>query len=104
MAKLITVYWRDIPAQVMAKERRQSEKIELSERFADAIDRAAMRAGLIGSDAYLQAWRRETENCGDDLCAEVQAAAARLEAAYDKERLMALIRNQGSELEDTTQS
>ena len=95
MAKLITVYWRDIPAQVMAKERRQSEKIELTERFADAIDRAAMRAGLVGSDAYLEAWRKETENCGDDLHAEVQAAASKLELAYDKTRLMALIRNQG---------
>ncbi len=95
MAKLITVYWRDIPAQVMAKERRQSEKIELTARFADAIDRAAMRAGLMGSDAYLEEWRRVTENCGDDLSFEVQAAATRLEADYDKDRLMALIRNQG---------
>lgn len=95
MAKLITVYWRDIPAQVMAKERRQSEKIELNERFADAIDRAAMRAGLIGSDGYLEQWSRVSVNCGDDLRAEVQTAAARLEATYDKDRLMALIRNHG---------
>lgn len=95
MAKLITVYWRDIPAQVMAKERRESEKIQLHERFADAIDRAAMRAGLIGSDAYLEEWNRVSVNCGDDLGAEVQAAAAKLEEAYDKDRLMALIRNQG---------
>lgn len=108
MAKLITVYWRDIPVQVMAKERRQSEKIELNERFADAIDRAAMRAGLIGSDAYLEEWRRVSVNCGGDLRTEAQAAAARLEAAYDKDRLKALIhshgRNQGNEPETVSQA
>ncbi len=102
MAKLITVYWRDIPAQVIARQRRQSHKIELSRRFADAIDRAAMRAGLMGSDAYLEQWKRVSENCGDDLPAEVQAAAAKIEAAYDQSRLMALIRTHGSEAESAS--
>ena len=97
MAKLITVYWRDIPAQIIAKERRDSVKIKLSERFSDAIDRAAMRAGVIGSDAYLEEWSRVSVNCGDDLRVEAQAAAARLEADYDKDRLMALILNKGDE-------
>ncbi len=99
MAKLITVYWRDIPAQVMARERRQSEKIELTPRFADAIDRAAMRAGLMGSDAYLEEWKRVSENCGDDLRAAAAAAAEKIETAYDKDRLMQLIRNHGNEPE-----
>ncbi|WP_424947510.1 virulence factor [Candidatus Spongiihabitans sp.] len=97
MAKLITVYWRDIPAQIIAKERRDSVKIKLSERFSDAIDRAAMRAGVIGSDAYLEEWSRVSVNCGDDLRAEAQAAAEKIEAAYDKDRLMALILNKGDE-------
>jgi len=104
MAKLITVFWRDIPAQVMAKERRQSEKIELSPRFADAIDRAAMRAGLMGSDAYLEEWKRVSANCGDDLVVEAKAAAARIESDYDKDRLMQLIRNHGNESELISQS
>jgi hypothetical protein len=97
MAKLITVYWRDIPAQVMAKERRTSAKVELTERFADAIDRAAMRAGKGSTDAYLEEWRRVSEPCGDDLQAEADAAAARIEAAYDKERLIALVKNEGKD-------
>lgn len=101
MPKLITVFWRDIPAQVIAKERRQSEKVQLSERFADAIDRAAMRAGKGSTDAYLEEWKRVSENCGDDLRAEAQAAAEKLEAAYDKERLLALVRNLGNEQEAT---
>ncbi len=95
MAKLITVYWRDIPAQVMAKERRTSAKVELTPRFADAIDRAAMRGGAGDTDAYLEEWRRVSESCGDDLQAEADAAAAKLEEAYDKERLLALIKNEG---------
>ena len=100
MAKLITVYWRDIPAQVMAKERRETAKVQLSERFADAIDRAAMRAGKGSTDAYLEEWRKVPTPCGDDLQAEAEAAAAKLEQEYDKERLMALIRNLGNEPED----
>lgn len=63
MAKLITVYWRDIPAQVMVKQGRKVTKKELSKRFAEAIDRAAMRAGRGSSNAYLEDWRRESKEC-----------------------------------------
>ncbi len=101
MAKLITVLWRDIPAQVIAKERRESFKVKLSERFADAIDRAAMRAGKGSSDAYLADWKRTTYACSADLKAEAEAAAAKLENAYDKARLLALIRNKGDEPSQT---
>lgn len=97
MANLITVYWRDIPAQVIAKERRNSAKVELSQRFAEAIDHAAMRAGKGSTDAYLEEWRRESAPCEDDLQAVVDKAAAEIELAYDKERLLALIRNEGNE-------
>lgn len=95
MAKLTTVYWRDIPAQVIAKERRDSAKIVLTERFAEAIDKAAMRAGMAGTDAYLEQWRREVVNCGHDLQAAVDEAAAKLEREFDDERLEALVRNGG---------
>ncbi|MCP4300577.1 MAG: hypothetical protein GY783_08330, partial [Gammaproteobacteria bacterium] len=54
MAKLISIYWRDIPAQVIGRPGRKSNlKKELAPRFAKAIDRAAMRAGRGSSDAYL---------------------------------------------------
>jgi len=97
MPKLTTVYWRDIPAQVVAKERRESAKILLSERFAEAIDIAAMRAKLAGTDAYLEQWRRETVKCGKDLQAAVDSAASDLEKEYDDERLKILTRNGGLE-------
>ena len=58
--------------------------------------RAAMRAGLTGTDAYLEAWRRaEPVPGGDDLEAEAQAAADALEAAYPQERLRALVASGG---------
>lgn len=95
-AKLITVYWRDIPAQVIAKKGRSSAKAMLSDRFQEAIDRAAMRAGKGGSDAYMSEWRRESTECGDELQAEVDAAVERLESAYSDDDLAALTRARGT--------
>lgn len=92
MAKLTTVYWRDIPAQVIARQRRETAKTVLSERFAEAIDKAAMRAQMAGTDAYLEQWRREESNCGNDLQAAVDKASAELEQAFDDERLAELVR------------
>ena len=98
MAQLTVVYWRDIPAQVIVKAGRKNAKIQLTERFEKAIDRAAMRAKLHGSDAYLEQWRRGAPSaCGDDLEAEAGAAASRLEADYDDTRLAGLVANGGQE-------
>ena len=98
MASLITLYWRDIPSQVIVKAGRQSAKRELSERFIRAIDAAAMHAGAKSADAYLDDWRRSDPTpCGDDLEAEAEAAAARLEAEYDTHRLAVLAKHDGRE-------
>ncbi len=96
MAKLTTVYWRDIPAQVIARERRDTAKLVLSERFAEAIDKAAMRAQMAATDAYLEQWRREVANCGKDLQAAVVEAAEKLEQDFDDARLETLISNGGN--------
>ena len=96
MASRVVLYWRDIPAQVIVSEGRRREKRELPERFIQAIDRAAMRAGLRDSDGYLGEWRRaEPVPCGDDLPAEADAAAAAIEAEFDDARLAELSRNEG---------
>jgi len=89
------IWWRDIPAQVTAKEGRRSARAQLPERFQEAIDAAAMRAGLIGTDAYLGEWRREQRECGDDLEAEVGEEAAWLDAAYPDDTLERLVRADG---------
>ena len=95
MAKLITIYWRDIPSQIVAKSGRRSAKVRLANRFQDAIDRAAMRAGKGSSDAYLSEWRRDSRNCSDDLEAEAQAAGDSLDQQYSDDDLLALIRSKG---------
>ncbi|GIT26779.1 MAG: hypothetical protein CM1200mP41_28230 [Gammaproteobacteria bacterium] len=95
MAKLITIYWRDIPSQIVAKSGRRSAKVRLANRFQDAIDRAAMRAGKGSSDAYLSEWRRDSRNCSDDLEAEAQAAGDSLDQQFSDDDLLALIRSKG---------
>lgn len=94
-AKLTIISWRDIPAQVIAKKRRESAKIPLSDRFHEAVDRAAMRAGKASSDAYLEDWKHEQRACSDDLEAEAQAVAKKLEEEYSDAYLEKLIKAKG---------
>jgi len=96
MAEVTIVYWRDIPAQVIAGKGRRGVKRVLPERFEQAIDRAAMKAGLTGTDAYLAEWRRGEPLIveGDDETAAA-AEAARIDRDYDAARLRALIDNEG---------
>jgi hypothetical protein len=97
MAQLIITYWRDIPSQVTAKAGRKAEKRMLSDRFQEAIDMAAMRSGAAETDDYLNEWHRaDPVECGDDLEAAANEAAAKLEADYDPNRIKALIANGGS--------
>ena len=96
MASLIIISWRDIPAQVIVKRGRETAKVQLSHRFQEAVDRAAMRAGKGSSDAYLADWARSAPRpCGDDLNAEAAAEAARLEAKYADDELERLVRAKG---------
>lgn len=98
MANLIVISWRDIPAQVIVKRGRETAKVQLSQRFQEAVDRAAMRAGKGSSDAYLADWKRsEPRPCGEDIHAEAAAEAARLEARYSDAALETLIRAKGLE-------
>lgn len=96
MAEVVIVYWRDIPAQVIVGKGRRAAKIQLPERFEQAIDRAAMKVGAKDADAYLAEWRKaapfEVEGDQDEVA---KAQAAQLETDYDTERLKALIANDG---------
>lgn len=91
MSQITILYWRDIPAQVVAKAGRSAARRELAPRFAEAIDRAAMRSGAKDSDAYLAEWRRIAPvACDPDLEAEASRLAAELERDYSDERLKRL--------------
>jgi hypothetical protein len=103
MAKLIVISWRDIPAQVVVKRGRETGKVQLSHRFQEAVDRAAMRAGKASSGDYLADWKRsDPVDCGDDIQAEANACAERLEAQYSDEDLVRIIRAHGFDMALTT--
>jgi Virulence factor len=96
VAQLIIISWRDIPAQVIVKRGRETAKVQLSHRFQEAVDRAAMRAGKGSSDAYLADWKRSAPHaCGDELKAVAEAEAAALESRYSDEDLERMIRAKG---------
>lgn len=99
MADLIIVYWRDIPAQVIAKEgRRQQVKAELPGRFAKAIDAAAMRGEARDADDYLADWRKaDPVEISGELQSEADSMARLLDEQYDNDRLKTLIANGGRE-------
>jgi hypothetical protein len=96
MPEVTTVYWRDIPAQIIVGKGRKGAKVQLSERFEQAIDRAAMKAGARDTDSYLAEWRKAvTGDVEGDPEEIARAEAARLEAEYDPDRLKTLIANEG---------
>jgi len=96
-AELVTIYWRDIPAQVTAQKGRTREKALLDARFQHAIDRAAMAAGMDDTDSYIAQWRRESTPLPDDMATAVADEIARIDAAYDRERLEHLVQAGGIE-------
>ena len=93
----IDILWRDIPSQVLIKRGRDRGKDMLSARFQEAIDRAAMRAGKGGSDAYLDEWRRvttaiEAEGALADIAAQL---GQEIEAQYSDDDITRLAKQNG---------
>jgi hypothetical protein len=100
MASLIIISWRDIPAQVIVKQGRETAKVQLTHRFQEAVDRAAMRAGKGSSEAYLADWKRsEPRPVSGNLAELARIEAERIEARYSDEDLERLIRAHGLEPE-----
>ncbi|MEK9656597.1 MAG: virulence factor [Halieaceae bacterium] len=93
----IDILWRDIPSQVLIKRGRDRGKYMLSARFQEAIDRAAMRAGKGGSDAYLEEWRRVTTSiAADGALEEIAAQIGReIEAQFSDEQLALMVKQKG---------
>ena len=93
----IDILWRDIPSQVLIKRGQDRGKYMLSARFQEAIDRAAMRAGKGGSDAYLDEWRRvttaiEAEGALADIAAQL---GQEIEAQYSDDDITRLAKQNG---------
>ncbi len=98
MPNVTVVFWRDIPAQVIVGKGRRAAKVQLPERFEQAIDRAAMKTGAAGTDEYLAEWHKAdayaVEADGSDMDVAV-SQANRIDTEYDQDRIKALIANDG---------
>ena len=101
MAKSTVIFWRDIPSQVVVKQGRISAKAQLSKRFMEAIDKAAMRAGRQGSKEYLEDWRREIEIYQGDPKTVANTIAEELEQKYSDDILKAMVKNKGLKTDQT---
>jgi hypothetical protein len=102
MASLITIWWRDIPLQVIARDRRQAHKVVLHPRFQVAVDRAATQAGKKSASDYVGEMRRTARACGEDLVGEAGAEAERLEHTYTRVVLARLVSSGGVDGNATT--
>lgn len=102
MADVTIVFWRDIPAQVIVGRGRRAVKAPLPERFEQAIDRAAMKSGMAGTDEYLSQWHKAAPYPVDGDASEIATAeAARIDAEYGPDRLKGLINAGGHAPADT---
>ena len=96
MPEVTIVYWRDIPAQVIVGKGRRGSKVQLHERFEQAIDRAAMKCNLKASDDYLAEWRKaKPYSVEGDADTVAKNEAERIEIEFNQEILKALIQNEG---------
>ncbi|MCI0625097.1 MAG: virulence factor [Acidobacteria bacterium] len=90
------IYWRDIPAQVKVRAGARRVARGLSDRFQQAIDEAAMRAGLAGTDQYLAAWRMSPWQQRDGEPESIaEGVVSVVEADYPPSRLMEMVLNGG---------
>jgi Virulence factor len=86
-AIVVTIYWRDIPAQVNGQAGRDRHQVVLSGKFQRAIDRAKRKANIYTAEDDIAQWRRETTPCDGDPAAAAESEAARLEATVTREYL-----------------
>lgn len=86
MASYRIVYWHQIPSVVEARDREGNRhKEQLSSRFQELIDSVAMRKKIVGTDAYLEGWRRSRPKEREGLASEVaRAVASEMEATFDQ--------------------
>jgi hypothetical protein len=95
--ELVVISWRDIPAQVNGRSGAEKHQVVLPRRFQRAIDDAAMVAGKRTASEYVGEWRRTAIAlpANGAIAAAAEAEAKRLDDAFPRERLQALVANGG---------
>ncbi len=95
MAKYKILSWHGIPCQVRVADENGRVSKQLSPRFHETIDAAAMALGLFGSDEYTDGfqWGEESERPGsaqevaDAVVAELEAQFQRIDWRLTAENL-----------------
>jgi len=96
VAELTVIKWRDIPMQIVVRDDSGgSARRLLPDRFQEAVDAAAMVAGLIGSDDYTEQMKMDRSQVGDDLEAEATAAEQAVLNEWSEDQLKVAIRAGG---------
>lgn len=100
MSSYQILYWHTIPVQVRAGGRRERVSKELPAQFQEAVDSAAMAAGLTGTDAYLEGFTwgemQEREGTPEQVAAAVLAELEAQFAIIDWRGVAAAIRPQNN--------
>jgi len=96
MTEIQVTYWRDIPSMVAARQGEEVAKVQLPQRFQEAIDEAAMRLGESSADDYMAGWTRSAwEECGGDPVDAAQIRSEALDTEWSQERLDAYLDSLG---------
>ncbi len=92
MAEVQVTSWREVPSFITAREGTDLVKVQLPQRFQEAIDEAAMRLGAEGSDAYMEGWTRGAwMDVAGSATQAAESVAADLEAAWGPEAMTAYL-------------
>ena len=95
MSKLKIEYWHDIPGQVVMRIGRRNERLRLSNRFSEAIDRASNRLKKRGEDALFDPWHSVDQAFQGNIQEQAQLLVKNIEESYNDEVLDRLIRASG---------
>ncbi len=84
---VVTIYWRDIPAQVNGQSGRDRHQVVLSAKFQRAIDRAKRKANIYTAEDDIAQWHRVGAACNEDFAAAAEAEASRIELEFSRQYL-----------------
>lgn len=96
MTEVQVTYWREIPSMVAARQGEEVAKVQLPQRFQEAIDEAAMRLGESSADDYMAGWTRSAwEEFGGDPVGAAQERSEALDNEWPQDRLDAYLDSLG---------
>jgi hypothetical protein len=97
MAKLKIVFWRDIPGQVVIRDRRRSTRLRLSAKFMRAIERAAYRLKKHQKDVWFDPWHDVDQPFMGDINEQGRLLVEHIEQQYSDAVLDQLSRASGKD-------